>query len=113
VIGLLVPLTVAAGRVRRRVLLHPGDRRGQRVGRHRALAFTAQPAPYLVGTSEIADIVSTATPAKPGRHIHDQVTALGAPPLHLARSAAHGTRKIPALIGTRAHGATQTNDHAA
>jgi hypothetical protein len=51
----------------------------------RALAYPTQAAAYLIGATEIAAIVAAA--GGPGARAHDRLTALGAPPLPLARAA--------------------------
>jgi uncharacterized protein (DUF885 family) len=51
----------------------------------RALAYPTQAAAYLIGATEIAAIVAAA--GGPGARTHDRLTALGAPPLPLARAA--------------------------
>jgi uncharacterized protein (DUF885 family) len=49
----------------------------------RCLAYPSQAAAYLIGATEIAAIVAAA--GGPAAGIHDRLTALGAPPLPLAR----------------------------
>jgi uncharacterized protein (DUF885 family) len=56
---------------------------------NRALAYPSQAAAYLIGATEIAAIVAGA--GGPGAQVHDRLTALGAPPLPLARSALTST----------------------
>jgi uncharacterized protein (DUF885 family) len=51
----------------------------------RYLAYPTQAASYLVGATEIAALVAASD--APARQTHDALTALGSPPLHLARSA--------------------------
>jgi uncharacterized protein (DUF885 family) len=51
----------------------------------RCLAYPTQAAAYLIGATEIAAIVAAA--GGPGAGIHDRLTALGSPPLPLARAA--------------------------
>jgi uncharacterized protein (DUF885 family) len=50
----------------------------------RCLAYPTQAAAYLIGATEIAAIVTAA--GGPGAGVHDRLTALGSPPLPLARS---------------------------
>jgi uncharacterized protein (DUF885 family) len=50
----------------------------------RCLAYPTQAAAYLIGATEIAAIVAAA--GGPGAEVHDRLTALGAPPLPLARA---------------------------
>jgi uncharacterized protein (DUF885 family) len=51
----------------------------------RCLAYPTQAAAYLIGATEIAAIVAAA--GGPGAEVHDRLTALGSPPLPLARAA--------------------------
>lgn len=52
---------------------------------NRALAYPSQAAAYLIGATEIAAIVAAS--GGPSAEVHDRLTALGAPPLPLARAA--------------------------
>jgi uncharacterized protein (DUF885 family) len=55
----------------------------------RALAYPSQSAAYLIGATEIAAIVAAA--GGPTTEVHDRLTALGSPPLPLARAALTST----------------------
>ncbi|HEY0534741.1 MAG TPA: DUF885 family protein [Actinoplanes sp.] len=100
--GHLVALLVRAARAAIDAGLHTGamtaeDARGFLTGElnlperyadaevGRCLAYPSQAAAYLIGATEIAAIVATA--GGPSAEVHDRLTALGSPPLPLARAA--------------------------
>ncbi|MFI6072621.1 DUF885 family protein [Actinoplanes sp. NPDC051343] len=99
--GHLVALLVRAARAAIDAGLHtgamtPGDARTFLSGElnlpgryadaevNRALAYPSQAAAYLIGATEIAAIVAAA--GGPSAQVHDRLTALGSPPLPLARA---------------------------